>query len=64
MKAINTHEDKVKNNPELLCFKCSINNDVFEEVMDFNDIVNYIYQYQESDIVWKLKKFDHEGLLS
>ena len=46
VEAINAHEDKVKDNPELLRFKCSINNDAFEEIMAYNDIVNHIYQDQ------------------
>ena len=29
VEAINAHEDKVKTNPELLRFRCSINNDAF-----------------------------------
>ena len=65
VEAINAHEDKVKENPELLRFKCSINNDAFEEIMAYNDIVNHIYQDQESDIVWKFKEIiGHEGPLS
>ena len=65
VEAINAHEDKVKTNPELLRLRCSINNDAFEEIMAYNDIVNHIYQDQDSDIVWKFKDIiGHEGPLS
>ena len=39
VEAINAHEDKMKNNPELPRFKSSINNDQLKEVMVYNSIV-------------------------
>ena len=30
---LNTHKEEVKNNPDLLKFKCSINNNQFEEII-------------------------------
>ena len=33
VEAVNAHEDKVQSNPDLLRFRCSINNDEFEEIM-------------------------------
>ena len=65
VEAINQHDEKVKNNPELLKFKCSINNDEFEEILSYNDIVHGIYTDQESDIVWQFKEIiSHEGPLN
>ena len=65
VEAINSHEDEVMKNPELLKFKCSINNDQYEEVMAYNDIVQRIYAEKESDILWKYKEIvSHEGPLS
>lgn len=65
VEAINSHEDKVQNHPELLKFKCSINNDEFEDIMAYNDIVYHIYVHQESDVVWKYKDIiSHEGILN
>ena len=65
VEAMNSHEDEVIRNPDLLKFKCSINNDQYEEVMAYNDIVQRIYAYQDSDILWKYKEIvSHEGPLS
>ena len=65
VEAINAHEDKVQNNPELLKFRCSINNDEYEEIMAYNDIVHHIYVDQESDVVWRFKEIiSHEGPLA
>ena len=65
VEAINAHEDKVQKNPELLKFRCSINNDQYEEIMAYNDIVHHIYVDSESDVVWQYKDIvSHEGPLS
>ena len=42
VKTINAHEDKVQSNPELLKFGWSINNDEYEEIMEYNDILHHI----------------------
>ena len=36
VEAINAHQDKVKDNPELLKFRCSVNNDKYEEILAYN----------------------------
>ena len=65
IEAVNAHEDKVQQHPELLKFKYSINNDQFEEIMAYNDIVHHIYVDQESDVVWQYKDIiSHEGPLN
>ena len=43
VEAINAHDKKVQNNPELIHFKCSINNDQYEELLAYNDIVHHLY---------------------
>ena len=39
---INAHDEKVANNPELLSFRCSINNNQYEEILAYNDIVHHL----------------------
>ena len=48
---INAHDKNVQNNTELMRFKYSINNDQYESILGYNDIVQRIYDDQESDIV-------------
>ena len=65
VEAINAHDKKVQNNPELLLFKWSINNDHYEEILAYNDIVHHLYLDQEADNQWKFKDITvHEGPLS
>ena len=65
IEAINAHDEKVANNPELLRFRCSINNDQYEEILAYNDIVHHLYLDQESENLWKFKEIiSHEGPLS
>ena len=42
IEAINLHEDKVKENIELLKFKFTVNNDDYEEILAYNDIIHHI----------------------
>ena len=43
VEAVNAHEDDVQNNPDLLKFRCSINNDQYYEIMAYNDILHHMY---------------------
>ena len=64
LEAINYHDKKVQNNPELMRFKCSINNDQYEDILAYNEIVHHLYLDQESDNLWKFKDITaHEGTL-
>ena len=63
--SIDNHNTKVQDNPELKRFKCSINNDEYEEILTYNQILRHIQKDQESDILWKFKEIvSHEGPLS
>jgi hypothetical protein len=43
-------------------FLCSINDDTFEEVMAYNDIISYIESEEENNTIWKFKRITaHEG---
>ena len=64
VEAINAHDKKVQNNPKLMRFKCSINNDQYEDILAYNDIVHHLYLDQESENLWKFKDITaHEGPL-
>ena len=65
VEAINKHHKGVQNNPVILRFRCTINDNEFEEIIAYNDIVDYIYRDEDSDIVWKFKDIvRHEGPLN
>ena len=60
---IMAHKDKLAAHPEVVKFKCIVNND-YEEVVAYNDIVDYIEQDHTWDGVWKFRKIlRHQGPL-
>ena len=64
IEAINTHDKKVQNNPELMSFKCSINNDQYEDILAYNYILPHLCLDQESKNLWKFKDITaYEGTL-
>jgi hypothetical protein len=61
-RAIEEHEDDLEGDSERIKFLCSINDDTFEEVMAYNDIVNFIESEEENDAIWKFKRITaHKG---
>ena len=45
-------------------FKCSINNDQYEDILSYNNIVHHLYLDQESENLWSFKDITaHEGPL-
>ena len=58
---INQHKDRLASHPEVMHFKCLINDD-YQEVVAHNDIVDFIKQDDSWDGTWKFKKIlDHKG---
>jgi hypothetical protein len=66
VEAINTHHDQTITDPSHIQFRVSVNQDQYEELLSYNDIVNYITSDEEQDStrIWKFKKIiAHEGPL-
>ena len=55
VKMVQKHKDGVNEHPEMIKFKCLVNND-YEEVVAYNDIVDFIEQDQTWDGIWKFRK--------
>ncbi|MEL7196229.1 MAG: reverse transcriptase domain-containing protein [Bacteroidota bacterium] len=68
IEAIEDHETSVEQNPTKIRFRCSLeggNLDAMEELIAYNEVVDYITRDDETDIVWKFKRIvAHEGPLS
>ncbi len=65
VEALEDHEADLIKNPTHVKFQCSINDDQFEELLSYNEVLDYIQCDEESDIVWKFKRITgHEGPLS
>ena len=63
VELIKEHDDKTSNDSKHIKFKCSVNNDLYEQILAYNDIMNFIEKDDSSDpVVWKFKKITaHEG---
>ena len=49
------------NHPEMIKFRCRVNDD-YEEIVHYNDIVDFIEQDQTWDGIWKFREIlDHQG---
>ena len=61
MERIDAHQDAAKCHPDLVKFKCLIN-DEFEEIVAYNDIVDYIEADETNDGRWKYEEIlEHQG---
>ena len=65
VKCIDNHRDKVESNPQRIKFLCSFNNDQYEDIMSYNDIIDHIEKNEDDSGVWKLRHITaHEGPLA
>ena len=64
IEAINDHHDANSEYKPTVKFKCSVNNDAYEEVLSYNQILEYLAK-DDNDIVWKFQEIiGHQGPLS
>ncbi|CAJ1934830.1 unnamed protein product [Cylindrotheca closterium] len=64
VELIDKHDDKTTNNPAHLKFRVSINNDQYEDVMAYNEILERLEADEDNPIVWKFKRIvSHQGPL-
>ena len=62
--AIDKHASDLAKDPARIKFLCSINNDEYESVMSYNDIMSCISDDEDESRVWKFKKIiSHQGPL-
>jgi uncharacterized protein YfaT (DUF1175 family) len=61
IQMINKYKDRMESHPKRIKFKCLVN-DEYEEVIAYNDIIDYIKHDDVWDGVWKFKQIlDHQG---
>ena len=65
VKLIDDHVEHFEDNPERAKFLCSVNNDLYEEVMSYNEHLRLTEAENEQETLWKYKRIQaHEGLLT
>jgi len=64
VELIEDHESDIENNPTRIKFLVSVDNDQAEEIITYNQVMDYISKDQESDIKWKFRRIiSHQGPL-
>ena len=63
LERVQASQEELAKNPDLIKFKCRVN-DQYDEIVAYNDIVDFIEQDQTWDGLWKFKEIlEHEGPL-
>jgi len=62
---VTNHDEKNKMDPEHICFWCTVNDDQYEDIIMYNELMDYIQKNAENDeILWQFKHIlGHQGPL-
>ena len=68
LEALVENEEQLAKHPDCIKFICSVNDDMYEEILIYNEILEYIAKNEEQDadqaIVWEFKRIaGHQGPL-
>jgi hypothetical protein len=64
VQMIEDHDSDINENPTMIKFRLSINNDTAEDVITYNKLLEYLSKDEENDIVWKFRQIvSHQGPL-
>ena len=64
VQAIADHASDLAANPTRIKFLCSINDEQFEEILTYNEVLHHIEQNEDDAVVWKFRRITaHEGPL-
>ena len=69
LEALVESEEQLAKHPDHIKFVCSVNDDMYEEILTYNEILEYIAKNEEQDddqaIIWKFKRIaGHQGPLN
>jgi hypothetical protein len=64
VKLLEDHESELHDNPTRIKFLCSVNDDKAEEIITYNQMLNYITRDEENPVIWKFRRItSHQGPL-
>jgi hypothetical protein len=62
VEAVEEHQNQVEEQKDRIKFVCSVNDEQYEEIMSYNDIISHIEKDEEDTTVWKFRRITaHEG---
>jgi hypothetical protein len=64
VKIVEDHESELQENPTRIKFLCSVNGNQAEEIITYNQMLDYISRDEEDPVVWKFRQITaHQGPL-
>ena len=54
--AIEDYTQQVQNDPVHVKFRCSLNEDAYEEILSYNQIMDYLDKDMDDPIYWQFKR--------
>jgi hypothetical protein len=64
VQVMDDHLDQVEQHSDCIKFLCKINEDEREELIAFNEILNYLEAQEQDDVIWKFRRIiGHQGPL-
>src|SRR5687767_15601262 len=65
IEAIKDHQDQTENASTNVRFRCNINDEAYDDILTYNQVMDYLTKNDNNDIVWKFKDIiGHQGPLS
>ena len=65
IERIHSHKEVTANNPDNIKFRCSFNNDEYEDIITYNDIITHIEDDTPGEGIWRFRSIiAHEGPLT
>jgi hypothetical protein len=65
VEAVKEHQNQVEERSDRIRFVCSVNDEQYEEIMSYNDIISHIQKDEDNTTVWKFRRITaHEGPIS
>ena len=65
IEAIGAKHQDIANHPAKVKFRCSVNDDEYEEIVSYNEIIGHLEKDQHDEGLWKFKSISgHQGPLS
>ena len=64
VQMLEDHESDINENPTMIKFRLSINNDAAEDIITYNRLLDFLSRDDENEVVWKFRRIvSHQGPL-
>ena len=65
VECLRQHDESIANSSQHVQFRCSVNDDKYEDIVSYNDIIASLEKDDENQILWRFKRIvSHQGPLT